>query len=172
MYFQKAIKKFFSGRGLNPYTSENMLTKHKPKCEINDVTTIKTSGESHLHWKNHFHKNPLHLRIDADFEADIERDSFSIGNITTTFFKQNPVLYGYHIESELEDVLKGGYDKSPLGYDNVDWFVNEVEKPKKLKWLFTLKKLIKISLRLKKMRKIMKTIMFVDFVHRNFYLIK
>ena len=32
------------------------------------------------------------------------------------------------MESELEDVLKSGYHKSPLGYNNVDWFVNEVIK--------------------------------------------
>ena len=35
---------------------------------------------------------------------------------------------GYHIESELEDVLKNEYHKSPLVHDNVDWFVNEVIK--------------------------------------------
>ena len=38
------------------------------------------------------------------------------------------MLDGYHIISELEDVLKSGYYKSPLGYDNVDWFVDEVIK--------------------------------------------
>ena len=42
-----------------------------------------------------------------------------------------PVLNGYHIESELEDVLKSDYYKSPLGYDNVDWFFNEVLKVEK-----------------------------------------
>ena len=48
-----------------------MLIKHKLKCENDqDLTTIKTSNESHLHWKNHFHKNPLYFRIYADFEAD------------------------------------------------------------------------------------------------------
>ena len=30
--------------------------------------------------------------------------------------------------SELEDVLKSDYYKSPLGYNNVDWFVDEVIK--------------------------------------------
>ena len=30
--------------------------------------------------------------------------------------------------SELDDVLKGGYHKSPLGYNNVDWFVDEAIK--------------------------------------------
>ena len=28
----------------------------------------------------------------------------------------------------MEDVLESGYYESPLGYDNVDWFVNEVIK--------------------------------------------
>ena len=78
--------------------------------------------------KKHFHKNPLYFRIYADFEADNEKDKSSIGNKTTNNYKQNPVLNGYHIESELEDVLQSGNHKSPLGYDNVDWFVNEVIK--------------------------------------------
>ena len=28
----------------------------------------------------------------------------------------------------MENVLQSGYYKSPLGYNNVDWFVNEVIK--------------------------------------------
>ena len=28
----------------------------------------------------------------------------------------------------MNDILNSGYYKSPLGYDNVDWFVNEVVK--------------------------------------------
>ena len=63
---------------LSSYTGENMLKLHQPKCENNDITTIRTSKESHLHWKNHFHKNPLYIRIYADFEADNEKDNFSI----------------------------------------------------------------------------------------------
>ena len=51
-----------------------------------------------------------------------------IGNKTTNIYKQNPILNGYHIISELEDVLRSDYYKSPLGYNNVDWFVNEVIK--------------------------------------------
>ena len=121
-------KKFICRRCLSSYTSENMLIKHKPKCEHNDITTIKTSNESHLHWKNHFQKHPLYFRIYADFEADNEKDNSIIGNKTTNIYKQNPVLNGYHIVSELEDVLKSDYYKSPLGYDNVDWFVDEVIK--------------------------------------------
>ena len=38
----------------------------------------------------------------------------------------------------MEDVLKSGYHKSPLGYDNVDWFVDEVIKLEK-KMTFYLK---------------------------------
>ena len=105
-----------------------MFKLHKPKCENTDVTTIRTSNESHLHSKNQFHKNPLYFRTYADFEADNEKDDSSIGNKTTNKYKQNPILNGYHIESELEGILKSGYHKSPLGYNNVDWFVNEVIK--------------------------------------------
>ena len=121
-------KTFICRRCLNSYTSENMLKLHKPKCEINDITTIRTSSESHLHWKNNFHKNPLYFRIYADFEADNEIDKSSIGNKTTNIYKQSPVLNGYEIVSELEDVLKSVYYKSPLGYNNVDWFVDEFIK--------------------------------------------
>ena len=100
-------------RCLSSYTSENMLIKHKQKCGEDNITTIKTSNESHLHWKKHFHKNPLYFRIYADFEADNEKDNSSIGNKTTNIYKQNPLLNGYHIVSELEDVLKSDYYKSP-----------------------------------------------------------
>ena len=63
-------KKFICRRCLNSCTSENMLKVHKPKCENNDITTIRTSDESHLYWKKPFHENPLYFRIYADFEAD------------------------------------------------------------------------------------------------------
>ena len=67
-----------------------------------------------------------YFRIIADFEADNEIDDYKIGNKTTNIHKQKPVLNGYYIISELNDVLKSGYYESPLGYDNVDWFVKEV----------------------------------------------
>ena len=121
-------KNYICRQCLSSYTSENMLIKHKQKCGIDNITTIKTSNESHLHWKKHFHKNLLYFRIFADFEADNEKDNSIIGNKTTNNYKQNPVLNGYHIVSELEDVLKSDYYKSPLGYDNLDWFVDEVIK--------------------------------------------
>ena len=64
-------KNFVCRRCLNSYTSEFMLTLHKPKCENNGITTIRISSESHLHWKNHFPKNPLYFRIYAYFEFRI-----------------------------------------------------------------------------------------------------
>ena len=121
-------KKFICRRCLSSYTSENMLIKHKEKCCNDNITTIKTSNESHLHWKNYFHENPLNFRIYADFEADNEKDNSIIGNKTTNIYKQNPVVNGYHLISELEDVLKSDYYKSPSGFNNVDWFVIEVIK--------------------------------------------
>ena len=122
------IKKFICRRCLSSYTSENMLIKHKEKCGDDNITSIKTSRESHLYWKKHFHKNPLYFRIYADFEADNEKYKSIVGNKTINIYKQNAVLNGYHIVSELEDVLKSDYYKSPPGYDNVDWFVDEVIK--------------------------------------------
>ena len=63
-----------------------MLMIHKPKCENNDINTFRTSPDSHLHWKKHFHKKPLYIRIFADFEADNAKDNSSIGNKTTKNF--------------------------------------------------------------------------------------
>ena len=71
-----------------------------------------------------FHKKQLRFRLYADFEVDNENDNSSVGNKTTNISKQNPVLDGFEIVSEVEDILKSGYYDSPLGYDNVDWFVN------------------------------------------------
>ena len=116
---------------LNSYTCENALINHKDKCGDDNICTIRTSNESHLYWKKHFHKNKLYFRIIADFEADNEEDNSKIGNKTTNIYKQKPTLNGYYIISELEDVLKSGYFESPLGYDNVDWFVKEVIKLEK-----------------------------------------
>ena len=86
-----------------------MLKLHKPKCENNDITTKRTSSESHIQWKKQFHKQPLYFRIYADFEADIEKDNSSLGNKTTNIYRQNPVFSGYRIVSELDNVLKNGY---------------------------------------------------------------
>ena len=121
-------RSFVCRRCLNSYTCENTLINHKENCGDDNICTIRTSNESHLHWKKHFHKNPKFFRIIADFEADNEKDNTKIGNKTTNIYKQNPVLKGYYIISEFEDVLESGYYESPLGYDNVDWFVKEVIK--------------------------------------------
>ena len=122
-----------------------MLILHKQNCGEDNITTLRTSDESHLQWKNHFHENPLYFRNYADFEADNEKDNSSTGNKTTNVYKQNPVLNGYHIISELEVVLKSGYHKSPLDSDNEKWFVDEVIKLEK-KWLSISRILIQISL--------------------------
>ena len=121
-------KSFVCRRCLNSYTCENALINHKEKCGDDNICTIRTSNKSHLYWKKHFHKNPIYFRIYADFEADNEKDNSKIGNKTTNIYKQIPVLNGYYIISELEDVLESGYYETPLGYDNVDWFVKEVIK--------------------------------------------
>ena len=102
--------------------------KHKQKCGEDNITTIKTSNESRICGKTHFHKIPLYFRVYADLEADNQKDNSNKGNKTTNIDKQNPVLNGYHIISELEDILKSGYHKSPFRYNNVDWFVDEVIK--------------------------------------------
>ena len=105
-----------------------MLRLDKEKCGNNDITTIETLPESHLHWKERISKNPLYFWIYADFEADNEKDNSSIGNKTTSIYKQSPVPNGYRIISELEDASTSWYHKPPLGYIIINWFVNEVKK--------------------------------------------
>ena len=113
---------------MNSYTNEITLINHKEKCGEDNKCATKTSSESHLYWKEHLDENTFYFRIIADFEADNEIDGCSSGYKTTTVYKQNLVLNGSYIISELEDVLKSGFDESPLGHDNVDWYVNEVLK--------------------------------------------
>ena len=79
-------KKFLCRQCLNSYTSENMLMKHKEKCADDNIITIKTSNESHLHWNKHFHNTPF-FWVYADFEADIEKDTSIIGNKTMNICK-------------------------------------------------------------------------------------
>ena len=121
-----------------------MLMIHKPKGEIHNLTTSRSSGESRFHWKNHFHKKPLSSRINADFEAGNESDNSSIGFKTTNIYKQNPVCNGYYAISGLNDVFQSGYFRYPLSYDNVSWFVNEVIKWRK-NWLSSSNTLRNIS---------------------------
>ena len=63
-----------------------MLTLPKAKCENFGIITIKTSPEPHLHWKDHFHKNPLYFRIYAEFETHNAKDNSNIGNKTTKIY--------------------------------------------------------------------------------------
>ena len=121
-------KSFVCRRCLKSYKCENALSNHKEKCGDDNICTIRTSNESHLCWEKHFHKNPFYFRIYANFEADDEIDGSNVGTKTINIYKQNPVLNGYYIISELEDDLESGYYESPLGYNNVDWFVKEVIK--------------------------------------------
>ena len=71
----------------------------------------------------------------------------------------------------MNDVSEIGYYESPLGYDNVDWFVKEVIKLEN-NWLSILKTLKKYHYDTKKTRRILKITIFVDFVKKKFYLIK
>ena len=86
---------YVCGRCLNCYTCQNMIVKHKEKCEQKqEITTIRTSDESHLYWKDRFRKNPIYFRLISDFEAESEIDNSSTGNKTTTFYKENSVRKG------------------------------------------------------------------------------
>ena len=164
-------KRFVCRRCLNSCTCENALKNHKEKYGDDNTCTIRTSNEPYLHWKKHLHRNPLYFRIIADFEADNEGDGSNVGNKTSNIYKQNPVLNGYYILSELEDVLGNGYYDSHSGYDYVDWFVNQVIKLKN-KMAFYFKNTKKDIITTKKMKKNIKIIIFVDFVKKKYHLIK
>ena len=118
--------KYVCRKCLNSYTTHNMLIKHRNLCGQNQI--LKTSSNSHIYWKKYFQKNKLYFRIYADFEADNKKENTNIGDKTTNIYKQEPVCNGYQIVSDLEDVLESGYYKSPLGYENVNWFVDEIIK--------------------------------------------
>ena len=124
------ICNYICRRCLSSYKSQNVLFKHKQQCEQQNLTSVRTSNEFHLYWNKHFHKNPLYLRIYADFEADNEIDNTHIGNKTTNVYRQNAVCNGYYIVSEWDDVLKIGYYECPLVFDKVDWFLVEIIKLK------------------------------------------
>ena len=81
-----------------------MLIIHKPKCEDYDMATFRNLNESHLQWKDHFHKNSLYFKIIAVFEAGNEIEKFSIGKKTINTYKQNPVLNPYYIRSEMDRI--------------------------------------------------------------------
>ena len=116
--------KYICRKCLNSYTTHSMLVKHKKLCKENQQ--IKTSPNSHIYWNKYFEKNKLYFRVYADFEADNKKEDTIIGDKTTNIYKQEPVCNGYYIKSEFKDVLKSGDHKSPLGHENVNWFVDEI----------------------------------------------
>ena len=64
----------------------------------------------------------------------------------------------------MEDVLESDHYKSPLGYNNVDWFVKEVIKlENKMAFFF---KNTKKDIIMEKKMKILKIIIFVDVVKK------
>ena len=80
--------RYISKRSLNTYTSQNMIIKYRQQCNKKEMTSIKTSPEYHVYWKNYFHKNPKGFRICADLEADNEIEISTIGNRTTIFLSK------------------------------------------------------------------------------------
>ena len=78
--------------------------------------------------EKHFNEISLHFRIYGDFEADNKIDNCCVGKKTTSVYKQYLVCEGYYIMPDLNDVLTSGYCETPLGYDNLYWFVEEVIK--------------------------------------------
>ena len=126
--------KFVCRRCLISYISDNVLIKHKQRCEKQEVRSIRISNDSHLNLKKkHFHKNPIYFRIYAVLEAENIIDNSSKGDEKTIIYQQNPVCNGYYLVSDIEDVLKSGYYESSLAYYNVDWLVGAVIRFKK--WL-------------------------------------
>ena len=126
VFIGKHVSKYICRKCLNSYASHNMLIKHKNLCQENQK--LKISPNSHIYWKKYFQKNKLYFRIYADFEADNKKGNTNIGDKTTNIYKQEPVCNGYKIVSDLEHILKTEYHKSPLGHENVEWFVDEIIK--------------------------------------------
>ena len=112
------ICNFVCRRWLTSYKIQKVLTKHIIRREQQEKTTIRTSIMSHLCLRKHFHKNPVHFRINAGFEADNAIDNSSIGNQlssgvtntnkTTNTFAQNPFCNEFYFISGLKNVLKSG----------------------------------------------------------------
>ena len=55
---------------------------HKPKSENYEITSIRTSSESLLPWKDHFQKILICYWIIAEFKTDNEIDDSRIGTKT------------------------------------------------------------------------------------------
>ena len=71
---------YFFRRCSNSHTNRDVLTNPLQNCDQEEETSIRTSDDSHIYCKKHFHQNPLKFRFLADFEADKETDNSGIGN--------------------------------------------------------------------------------------------
>ena len=86
-------------------------------------------------------------------------------------YRQNLVCNAFFLVAELSDVLINGYYKYPLGYDIVDWFVIEVMKLDD-KMVFCFKKINKHITMSEEDGEQKKTLPFVDFVKKKYFVIK
>ena len=82
MFLDKQGCGYICTRRLISYTNHDVLSSHIQKSGQKEITSIGLSKESHLCWKDHFHKNPLYFRIIAEFKADNENDNSTLGNKT------------------------------------------------------------------------------------------
>ena len=105
-----------------------MLLIHKPNCGKFDITTTRTSSKSHFLLKNHFHKFHYSLGLLQILKLIMKLNTAKFLVITTYNNKQNHMMKGYITVSDLDDVLQRCCYESPVGYDNVDWFVIESMK--------------------------------------------
>ena len=71
-----------------------MIFERKQQCDRKEISNKKTASESHLHWKDQFHKNRLYFRFFVDFEADKEFNNSSIGDKTTNIYKRKLLCNG------------------------------------------------------------------------------
>ena len=103
-------KNFICRRCLNSYTSENMLSLHKSKCENYDITTIRTSSESHLLWKKNIFIR-IHCILGYTQILKLMMKSIILVLIMKQliFSSKIPILNGYNTKSELDDILESGY---------------------------------------------------------------
>ena len=54
----KHDSKFACTRCLSSFSSQSVLPKHKQRCDHQDITSIRTSNQSHLPWQKIFYKKP------------------------------------------------------------------------------------------------------------------
>ena len=71
VFLGKPDCKYVCRRCLCSYSNEKVLENINLNVNQQEITSIRTSNESHIYWKKYFHKIPLYFRIYADFEAII-----------------------------------------------------------------------------------------------------